>query len=206
MFSKQIVQTDAFMDMPISSQLLYFHLAMEADDDGFVSSPKKIMKLLGSSLDDYKILIAKKFIIIFETGICVIKHWLIHNYIRKDTYNETKYLEEKGTLEVKENGSYTQRQLPVDGSSTQVRLGKDRLDKYNIYSEFKNVKLTDEEYKKLVEKLGEKNTQLIIEELGGYIASKGKKYNSHYATLLNWVRKKYQDHQTKLQAKKRTIA
>lgn len=136
MFSKLIISTDAFLDMPSSSQLLYFHLNMEADDDGFVSSPKKIMRLLGSTEDDFKILVAKKFILTFESGIIVIKHWLIHNYIRKDTYEPTKYLPEKNTLTIKENGSYTQS---VDGSSTspsrsigKVRLGQDRLDKVSI--------------------------------------------------------------------------
>ena len=107
MFSKSIVQTDAFMDMPASSQLLYFHLVMEADDEGFVSSPKKIMRTVGSSDDDLRILIAKKFIIPFENSVCVIKHWLIHNTIRLDRYNPTSYQEEKKQLTIKENKSYT---------------------------------------------------------------------------------------------------
>jgi len=124
MFSKQIVETDAFLDMPKTSQLLYFHLNMEADDDGFVASPKKVMRIIGSGDDDFKILISKRFIIPFESGVCVIKHWLIHNYIRKDTYTETKYLKEKSSLIIKENGGYTDRGRVVDGSSTQVRLGK----------------------------------------------------------------------------------
>lgn len=129
MFSKNIVSTDAFLDMPQSCQLLYFHLNMEADDDGFVSSPRKIMRVIGSSNDDLKVLIGKRFILSFDSGVVVIKHWLIHNYIRKDTYTETKYLNEKNTLITKENGSYTESQRAVDGSSTQVRLGKDRLGK-----------------------------------------------------------------------------
>jgi len=128
MFSKTIVETDAFLDMPSSSQLLYFHLNMEADDDGFVSSPKKIMRIIGAKDDDYKILIAKRFILSFKNGVCVVKHWLIHNYIRKDTYTETKYIDEKNSLIIKENGSYTESQRSVDGSWTQVRLGKVRKD------------------------------------------------------------------------------
>lgn len=127
MFSKQIVHTDAFLDMPASAQLLYFQLNMEADDDGFISSPKKVMRVLGASSDDLKILIAKRFILSFDSGIVVIKHWLIHNYIRKDTYQETKYITEKNSLEIKENGAYTERGRLVDGSWTQDRLGKDRL-------------------------------------------------------------------------------
>jgi len=82
MFSIEIVDSDAFLEMPTSSQLLYFHLNMRADDDGFINNPKKIMKFIGSADDDIKLLIAKKFIIPFESGVVVIKHWRIHNYIR----------------------------------------------------------------------------------------------------------------------------
>ena len=143
MFSKQIVETDAFLDMPKSSQLLYFHLNMEADDDGFVSSPKKVMRIIGSSDDDYKILLAKRFILEFDGGICVIKHWLIHNYIRKDTYVETKYLKEKSLLRVKENRSYTERGRAVDEPSTQCSVDKISIDKIreeNSSSSFKKTK------------------------------------------------------------------
>jgi len=81
MFSMRIIDTDMFLDMPISSQLLYFHLSMRADDDGFVNSPKKISKMVGASDDEIKVLFAKKFIIGFDSGVVVIKHWRIHNYI-----------------------------------------------------------------------------------------------------------------------------
>lgn len=107
MFSDEITKSDAFLDMPTGSQVLYFHLGMEADDDGFVSSPKMIRKLLGSTDDEYKLLVAKKFIIIFENGICVIKHWRINNQLRKDRYTETKYIKEKTSLFIRKNGSYT---------------------------------------------------------------------------------------------------
>lgn len=113
MFSKQIVQSDAFMDMPQSTQLLYFHLSMEADDDGFIGSPKKVMRGVGSSDDDYKILIAKRFILVFPEGICVIKHWLIHNYIQSDRYHETKYVEQKKLLSIKGNKAYTDKKINV---------------------------------------------------------------------------------------------
>jgi hypothetical protein len=136
MFSLKIVDTDVFIDMPQSAQLLYFHLAMRADDDGFVSSPKKIMKMTGSQDDDYKILISKRFIIPFESGICVIKHWRIHNLIRSDRYTETTYLDEKDKLFLKKNGSYTENKPNVIPSGNQmepqVRLGKDSIGKYNI--------------------------------------------------------------------------
>jgi hypothetical protein len=132
MFSLQIVDTDAFIDMPQSSQLLYFHLAMRADDEGFVSNPKKVMKMIGIQDDDFKILIAKRFILSFESGVVVIKHWKIHNYIQSDRFKETAYLEEKKGLTVKENGAYTECIQDVSKVDTQVRLGKDRLGKVRI--------------------------------------------------------------------------
>ena len=106
MFSPKIVDSDAFLDMPVSSQALYFHLGMEADDDGFVN-PRKIMRKIGSPDDDLKVLIGKRFVLPFENGVVVIKHWRINNLIRKDFYKETVYLEEKKRLTIKENGSYT---------------------------------------------------------------------------------------------------
>ena len=128
MFTLQIVDTDAFLDMPATSQLLYFHLAMRADDDGFVDKPKKIMREVGVNDDDMKVLLTKRFILAFENGIIVIKHWKMHNYIQSDRYHETKYLEEKSKLRVKENGAYTECIQPVSKMETEVRLGKDRLE------------------------------------------------------------------------------
>jgi len=121
MFSKKIIDTDAFLDMPISSQLLYFHLGMNADDDGFVSSPKRISKMIGSNDDDLKVLSAKRFIITFKKGICVIKHWKIHNYIQSDRYTKTTYLKELESLKVTDNGSYTECIQNVSKLETQVR-------------------------------------------------------------------------------------
>ncbi|MDV2912316.1 hypothetical protein R0H03_10805 [Pediococcus acidilactici] len=129
MFSKKITDTDTFLDMPLSSQALYFHLNMHADDDGFVSNAKTIKRMIGSSDDDLKLLLAKQFIFAFESGVVVIKDWKIHNYIRKDTYNTTIYGDEKEQLEQDENGAYTLRPRAVDDPSPQVRLGKDRLGK-----------------------------------------------------------------------------
>ena len=135
MFSLKVVDTDAFLDMPMSSQLLYFHLAMRADDDGFVANPKKITRMLGVGDDDYKVLTAKKFIIPFESGVCVIKHWLIHNLIRGDRYSETSYVREKEQLKVDEktkkyslNKGEDVNVIPNGNQmATQVRLGKVRL-------------------------------------------------------------------------------
>ena len=106
MFSKKIIDTDWFMDMPASTQNLYFHLSMRADDDGFVANPRRIIKLVGASDDDYKLLIAKKFVIVFESGICVITDWRINNYLRADRYTETTYKEEKKLLVLDDKGKY----------------------------------------------------------------------------------------------------
>jgi hypothetical protein len=140
MFAKTIIDSDAFLDMPLSTQALYFHLSMRADDDGFINNPKKIQRIIGSSDDDAKLLVLKKFIIPFESGVVVIKHWKIHNYIQKDRYKETLYKEEKALLSIKENKSYTLEENPpalpektecihdVYNTDTQDRLGKDSLE------------------------------------------------------------------------------
>lgn len=212
MFAKTIIDSDAFIDMPTSSRLLYYDLAMRADDDGFINSPKKIARMTGASDDDLSVLATKKFIIPFKNGVVVIKHWKIHNYIRKDTYNETTYKDEKALLELDENKSYKlieeESRLPVDETSTQDRLGKDRLDKDNIYipvSEdkssstfvttekaskhkygmYKNVLLKDEEFQSLQEKF--QNWNELIEYLDTYIEMKGYKAKSHYLCILKWV-------------------
>lgn len=107
MFAKTIVDSDAFLDMPATSQLLYFHLSMRADDDGFINNAKKIIRMVRLNDDDFNILVAKKFIIPFESGIVVIKHWRIHNYIRNDRYKATKYVDEKSQLVITKNNSYS---------------------------------------------------------------------------------------------------
>lgn len=143
MFAKTIIDSDAFLELPITAQLLYFHLSMRADDDGFCNKPRAIMNMCGAKNDDIKALIENKFLIIFENGVVVIKHWRIHNYIRKDTYNETKYKFEKASLYLDENNCYSVHEQPaleaepsrgrsVDDPSTQDRLGKDRVDKVSI--------------------------------------------------------------------------
>lgn len=136
LFSPDIVESDAFLDMPVSTQALYFHLGMHADDDGFVN-PKRVMRMIGAPDDDLKILLGKRFVLTFESGVIVIKHWRIHNSIRKDRYNETKYLEEKKTLILKENGSYTEdgnqlatKRQPVGKKvATQVKVSKGKVSK-----------------------------------------------------------------------------
>ena len=140
MFAKTIIDSDAFLDMPLSTQALYFHLSMRADDDGFINNPRKIQRMVGAADDDLKVLVAKKFIIPFESGIVVIKHWKIHNYIRNDRYKETVYQDEKKLLCEKENKAYTLGDtkclpsgIPNDNQmDTQVRLGKDSIGKDSI--------------------------------------------------------------------------
>lgn len=126
MFSKQIIDSDAFLDMPLSTQALYFHLSMRADDDGFINNHKKIMKMIGASDDEVKVLTAKKFIIYFDSGVVVIKHWRIHNYIQKDRYKRTNYYEEMELLEINENNVYK-----LDTNCT-PRLGEDRIGKVSL--------------------------------------------------------------------------
>lgn len=131
MFAKTIIDSDAFLDMPLSTQALYFHLSMRADDDGFINNPKKIKRVIGATDDDLRLLVTKHFIIPFESGVVVIKHWKLHNYIQNDRYKETVYREEKAMLDVKENKSYTllDTEWIQDGYGleTQVRLDKDSI-------------------------------------------------------------------------------
>lgn len=151
MFARTIIDSDAFLDMPLSTQALYFHLSMRADDDGFINNPKKIQRVIGCSDDDLKLLFAKNFVIAFESGVVVIKHWKIHNYLRNDRYKPTVYADEKAMLVTKENGAYT---IAKDGNEplgipngyqmdtngipngyqmeTQDRLGKVNTDKDSI--------------------------------------------------------------------------
>lgn len=138
MFAKSVIDTDTFLEMPIASQLLYFHLAMRADDDGFVDKPKTIMRMVGAKDDDMKVLIAKGYVLVFDTGVIVIKHWRLHNYIQKDRYKETVHKDEKAQLTKDKNGEYqlVSRPYPnciqdVSEVETQVRLGdsKDSIGK-----------------------------------------------------------------------------
>lgn len=105
MFSKKIIDSDEFLDLPLSSQALYFHLSMRADDDGFVNNVKRIRGMIGASDDDLKLLFFRRFLIPFETGVVVIRHWKVHNYIQKDRYTPTDYQEELKQL-VNKNNSY----------------------------------------------------------------------------------------------------
>jgi hypothetical protein len=204
MYSMEIVGSDAFLDMPASARLLYYDLGMRADDDGFINNPKSIMRATGASDDDIKLLIAKKFIIPFESGIVVVKHWNINNYIQKDRYHETKYKDEKTLLELDDNKAY---RLPetveitgciqdVYKMDTQVRLGKVSIGK-SIYGTFKNVKLTKDEVEKLNTEYGEPKANSMIEFLSSYREEKGYKNKSDYLSLRRWVAKAVDEKQDK---------
>lgn len=181
MFSKKIIETDFFLEMSPTAKLLYFYLNMSADDDGFVGNPKTIKLISGATDDDLKILIAKQFIIPFDSGVIVIKDWRIHNYIQKDRYNKTQYLEEKSQLVVEENGAYTKCIQNVSKMDTQVRLGKERLGKENIYiveqspTEYLFPDWLEEKYVEQVKKGNPKNFDYRIP-----IAYLNQKTNSNY--------------------------
>ena len=137
MFSLAVIDTDKFNDMPISARLLYYELGMRADDDGFIASPKKIIKMVGCSEDDLKSLIVKGFVICFESGVIVITHWKMHNYIQNDRYRKSIYQEERSKLNLSNNIYSLSDISKVDTEciqdvsimDTQDRLGKDSLGK-----------------------------------------------------------------------------
>ena len=139
MFCLDIVNSDAFLDMPLSAQALYFHLGMRADDDGFIGNPKSIQRLAGASQDDLMLLITKRFLIAFDNGVIVIKHWRMNNYIQKDRKKDTVYIELLNSLEVKENGSYTEKKKmdtvciqDVSEMDSQNSIDKISIDKDSI--------------------------------------------------------------------------
>lgn len=156
MFAKKITESDAFLDMPSSTQMLYFHLSMNADDDGFVNNPKKIQRMCGASDDDFKLLVAKSFVILFESGIIVIKHWKMHNYIQNDRYRPTDYVDEKSMLGLKKNKAYTLDENKMytkciqDVSVGKVRIGKDRLGEDSIGKDSKGESVRGEKAKRFV--------------------------------------------------------
>ena len=198
MFSKRIIDSDAFLDMPLSTQALYFHLSMRADDDGFVSNPRRIRTMVGASEDDLKLLIAKRFLLTFESGVVVIKHWRIHNYINPDRYTPTTYVEEKATLALDDKKAYTECLHDVvhdvvqsgDKMCTQVRLGKviDRKgkDKENIEggqaaSRSKFVKPSVEE---IAAYCAERNNSIDPQQFFDFYESKGWKVGNQ--SMKDW--------------------
>lgn len=201
MFAKTIIDSDAFLDMPVTARLLYYDLAMRADDDGFVNSPKKIMRMIGASQDDLSILCLRKFLIPFDNGVVVIKHWRIHNYIQTDRYKPTNYQDEKAMLEVSDNKAYRLKNgmdttciQNVSSMETQVRLGKDRIGKDSIESSAKRtsrafVPPTFEEVKAYCdERKNGIDPQHFIDyqQSRGWVLSNGKKMADWKATIRTW--------------------
>lgn len=203
MFAKTIIDSDAFLDMPVTARLLYYDLGMRADDDGFVNSPKKIMRTVGASQDDMNILIMRQFIIPFDNGIVVIKHWRIHNYIQKDRYHSTKYEDEKSLLSIQGNGAYTLQNNEMDTTciqdvskmDTEVRLGKVRLGKVidiesgkpqkHKHGEFNHVLLTDNEYSRLISDYGKEIAEKYIKKVDEYCEQSGKRYQNYNLAIRN---------------------
>ena len=211
MFAKTIVTSDSFLDMPASARCLYFLLAMMADDDGFVNAPRSIMRQAGSTVDDMNLLIAKRFVLTFESGVVVIKHWKIHNLIQKDRYKETKYLEEKALLRLDENNAYTESDSgmypeciqPVSKAEPQVRLGKDRLDKDSLGEVIEQPSALPAPKRKTFKKPSFEDVQVYCNESGyridvdrfiNYYESNGwmvgrNKMKDWKATVRNWASK-----------------
>ena len=214
MFTKKITDDDNFTSLSASAQALYFHLNTCADDDGFNNQVAVAMFKAHASVDDLKVLLAKNYIIRFESGVIVIKHWRMHNTLRKDRYTPTSFQEELNQLGIKDNGSYTldllagnqvatKRQPSGNQVATQYSIDKDSIvevsvDKDNInnstppatkhkYGEHKNVLLTDEEYKKLQERFPT-DYEEKINTLSEGLALKGYKYKSHYLAVLKWAK------------------
>jgi len=205
MFTKKITDDDNFISLSASAQALYFHLNTCADDDGFNNQVSLAMFKAHASVDDLKVLLAKNYVIRFESGVIVIKHWRMHNTLRKDRYTPTAFQNELKQLGIKDNGSYTFG-VPSGCQVVAERLPQDSIVKESIveenielnnstptapkkhkYGEHKNVLLTDEEYKKLQDRFPDYEAK--IETFSEAIARKGYKYKSHYLAILDWARR-----------------
>lgn len=155
MFTRKITESDAFLDMPMSAQCLYFHLNMYADDDGFINAPRKIMRLIGSGEADMKALIDKHFIIAFESGVVVVKHWRMHNTLQNDRYHPTDYQDEFKKLLLKDNKSYSltngnKMETFWKQNITKHNLTKHNIDKIPVYDPSSNKEMTEEQEAKLL--------------------------------------------------------
>ena len=217
MIAKTITLSDAFLEMPATARCLYFTLLQSADDDGFVNNPRSLMRLTSATDDDMKILIAKKFVLVFENGVIVIKHWRIHNYIRGDRYVETKYKEEKEQLELDENNAYRYTSGIPEGikgitssisgipggipsgipngyqMDTQVSIGKYSIGKDNIIGD-KAKRFIPPTHTEIEEYCRETNRNIDIDRFIDFYESKGwyvgkNKMKDWKAAVRNWSRK-----------------
>lgn len=200
MFDKSVIRRDDFIEMPDSTQNLYFHLSMDADDDGFVDNWKSIMRMTGKKEDDMKLLIAKNFVIPFDTGVIVIKHWRLNNYLRKDRYTETKYLKEKSNLIIGENEEYSLG-IPVGipvGNPDKNSIDKNSIDnikenKENVIEYFSNNihSITPIEYQKLEYWLNEFNEDIIKKAIDISVINGKRSLAYIEAILKSWKQKGY---------------
>ena len=190
MFSQQITESDSFLDMPLSAQALYFHLGMSADDDGFVNSPKRVQRVIGANDDDLKLLIAKKFVIAFDSGVVVIKHWKINNFIRNDRYTPTVYADEMAMLYEKENRAYTLG-IPDDNqryTNGIPRLDKTSIDKNSVVCDMTDL-LTADEIHKLYATY--ENAHDLIEQVQAEVNQKRLQIKvSAYAYIIGYAKNK----------------
>ena len=213
MFAKTIIDSDAFLDMPLSAQALYFQLSMRADDDGFVNSPKRIQRMIGASEDDLKLLIAKSFVLVFDTGVIVIKHWRINNWIRADRKISTTYTDELDMLHIKENGAYSLETLentevqPSDNQVTTKCQPSDnqmspqyRLDKYRLDKDSKgeSKRFTPPSLDEVSAYINEKGYNIDPEAFIDFYASKGwmvgkNKMKDWKAAVGTWARRDRDD-------------
>lgn len=173
MFAKSIVDSDLFLEMPMSARLLYYDLGMRADDEGFVNSPRKIMRMTGATVDDMNILITKQFIIPFDSGIVVIKHWRIHNYIRADRKHMTTCVQERSLLTTRDSGEYILKEdvqdleeIPVSNEQLVLECLPDSVQKAVAAHDNKNNKKDDAAHQKEVDEVFEKVWQLYIRRKG----------------------------------------
>lgn len=206
MFSRKVIESDAFMSLSQSAQNLYFHLSMNADDDGFIDNASGIMAQTKTGQKDIDALIENGFLLHVSKFVYVVVHWFINNNIQKDRFHPTLYKKEKDLLERTGNiwqmnsgtPMYTESSMDTENRLDQNRKEKDREGKKEIknkYGEYQNVLLTDEEYRKLHEEYPDADAR--IEELSGAISQYGYKYKSHYATIRNWARRKAEQPQQK---------
>ena len=184
MIAQKIVDSDAFLDMPQSTQNLYFHLNVRADDDGFIDNPKKIMRIVGSNQNDIEILLSKRYLLLFDSGVIVIKHWRLHNTIQKDRYKPTVYQEEYKKLQIKDNGAYTDNKLlvcndlspciqNVNELDTECYIDKVRLDKIRLDKVSKDKRFVIPTVEQIKEYCTERNNKIDAEYFFNYYQSKG---------------------------------
>lgn len=221
MISNEVVDGDDFTEMPTSAQSLYFHLILKADDDGFVNNSRSIQRSVGCTTDDLKLLIAKAFLLTFESGVVCIRHWHVHNNIRKDRYRPTVYQEELSFLLINSVGVYEYNEVlqddnqlttncqPDDNQMTaQVRLDKNRLDKYKGSRGSSNnrpvnqpVQPTAPTLEQVVEYVAERGNKIDAEKfydvyaMNGWITARGLPVTDWKAAVRIWERTEYGDKQ-----------